>query len=47
MGELADLTISGECCRYCLSYFEDGDAPGYERSCAECGDDDENDTCDT
>lgn len=40
MGEMADAVLDGEFCQICGEYLDDY-APGYPRTCAGCGGDDE------
>jgi hypothetical protein len=36
MGEIAGMMLDGVMCQECGEFFEDGEAPGYPRSCAAC-----------
>lgn len=36
MGEFANMMIDGESCQHCGVIFEDGNIPGYPRTCADC-----------
>ena len=40
MGEIADTMIYGEACHVCGCFFSDGEEPGYERTCNDCGGED-------
>lgn len=35
-GETADALLSGEACQICGQFFEDGEEPGYPRTCGGC-----------
>jgi hypothetical protein len=35
MGEIAEMMINGEMCQDCGCFFEDGESPGYPRSCCD------------
>jgi len=39
MGEQADYMIYGQDCQHCGVPFEDGEEPGYPRTCKGCGGD--------
>lgn len=36
MGEQADLMLNGDVCQICGMDFEDGESPGYPRTCSGC-----------
>lgn len=38
MGEIADWILEGGLCQTCGAYLEDGNEPGYPRTCAGCQD---------
>lgn len=45
MGEMADAILDGDFCQVCGEVFDDiidgEDSPGYARTCAACGGDDD------
>lgn len=41
MGEIAEMMIEGILCQFCGVYMDDGEAPGYPRSCTDCAEDED------
>lgn len=41
MGEHADDIIEGTVCEECGTFFDDGDSPGFPRTCNECQEEEE------